>query len=182
MSILRWSVLAIALLISLYLLFMSYMGLLSAPKVTEKEMGPYLFVYDDFKGPYKETPKVFNEVYLKLKSIGVDTTKGLGVYFDDPSTVPEDQLRSQCGSAVEQADAKKIGPYRDRMKVREIKKKNSMVIELPLRNAISYMLGPSKAYPALSAYAQKHGYKQTVPFELYDMKAKKIYYIMEIIK
>jgi hypothetical protein len=63
-----------------------------------------------------------------------------------------------------------------------IEKQKSMVAKFPLRNALSYAIGPTKGYPALMKHMKEKGYKMAVPYEIYDMAAGKILYIMEIVK
>lgn len=59
----------------------------------------------------------------------------------------------------------------------------SMVAEFPIKNSVSYMAGVIKVYPALKKYMIAKGYSSEVPvMELYDMVAKKIYYVIEITK
>jgi hypothetical protein len=58
-----------------------------------------------------------------------------------------------------------------------------MVVEFPLKNSLSYMIGPMKVYPVIAKYMKDKGYNNEVPMvELYDMMAKKIYYIANITK
>lgn len=59
----------------------------------------------------------------------------------------------------------------------------SVVIEFPLKNSASYIVGMIKVYPVLKRYLQEKGYNIQVPIsELYDMAAKKIFYVVEITK
>jgi hypothetical protein len=48
---------------------------------------------------------------------------------------------------------------------------------------LSYMIGPMKVYPVITKYMLSKWYSNRVPMiELYDMAAKKIYYIAGITK
>ena len=64
-------------------------------------------------------------------------------------------------------------------KVDSVPKGNAVVVELPIKNNISYMIGPIQAYPAISKYMQAKGYKPKLSLEVYDVPVKKIYYIMQ---
>ena len=45
------------------------------------------------------------------------------------------------------------------------------------------MVGPMKVYPIMNAYMQAKGYNTNVPrIEVYDMKAKQIFFIADIVK
>jgi hypothetical protein len=48
---------------------------------------------------------------------------------------------------------------------------------------LSYMVWPIKVYPVLNAYLKKKSYHTDLPrIELYDLSAKKIYFIVDIVK
>ncbi len=153
----KWVLIVIAVLVLAGLAFMAYMGLLTAPKVSEMKMGPYLFVYEEFTGPYMDTGKVFEKVYAAVKADGIETKRGLGVYFDDPSKVAADKLRSQCGLVIEEENFAKFALIAGKYRSKVIRASDSIVAEFPIRNALSYAFGPMKAYPALEKYAQAKG-------------------------
>lgn len=177
---LKWLLVTVLVLAAISFVFLAYMGVLTKPSVSEAKMGPYLFAYEEYTGPYMNTGKVFDKVYRSLKSDGIETTRGLGVYFDDPSVVPAEKLRSQCGSIIEDKDASRFAKVARKYLIKRIKSSDSLVVEFPIRNSFSYMVGPMKAYPALGEYALAKGYKVTGTYELYDMPAGKIFFVMEI--
>lgn len=162
------------------LVFLGYMGMLVTPAVYEKEMGPFTLVYEDFTGPYKETGRIFEKVYKNLKKDGIETRRGIGIYFDNPASVPEDQLRSQCGSIVEEGDLEKLETVKDKYNIQNIERKKSIVVDFPIRNTMSYMLAPMKAYPALAKYAEERKYEMLAPYELYDMESHVIHFVMPV--
>lgn len=166
----------------LVVVFLGYMGMFSAPGVDERGMGPYTIVYESFTGPYKDTGKVFEKVYVALKADGIETTRGLGIYYDNPADVPADKLRSDCGSVVEEADLAKLKKLGSKYNVKVIPRSESAVVEFPIKNMLSYFIGPMKCYPVLSKHAEAKGYAYGMCYELYDMPAKKIYFVMEIEK
>jgi hypothetical protein len=56
-----------------------------------------------------------------------------------------------------------------------------LVAVLPIRNVMSYMFGPMKAYPAIMKYAKvKQVLLGDVSYEIYDMPNKKIYYVFQV--
>lgn len=181
-KVLKWFFALLAVVVVAGLAFFGYMGLLGSPKVSEMKMGPFLFVYQEYTGPYMNTGKIFDKVYKTVRSDGIETKRGLGIYFDDPSKVPAEKLRSQCGVVIEENDFAKFASVSKKYKSKIIETADCVVAEFPIRNSLSYAFGPMKAYPALSRYAQSHGYKPAVSYELYDMPAGKIYFVMPIIK
>lgn len=138
-------------------------------------------MYEEFTGAYKDTGPVFDRVYKALQKEGINTTRGLGIYFDDPRKVAEEKLRSHCGSIIEEKDLPKFEKVKAKFKVVTIKKSKSVFVEFPIKTALSYMVGPMKCYPALSKYVKEKGYGMSGnAYELYDMPAKKTFYVFPI--
>jgi len=180
MKILKWILIIVAVIVVLLLAFLTYMGIFSSPQAYESKMGPFTIIYESFTGPYAETGPVFNKVFEALKAEGIETTRGLGIYYDDPSKVPPDKLRSDCGIVIEEKDLAKFNQIKNKFKVKHLPQKDSVVIEFPIRNMLSYMIGPMKAYPALMKYAEEKGYQWGRSYELYDEDQGKIFFVMEI--
>jgi hypothetical protein len=156
------------------------MGMFDAPTVTEQELGPYTYVYEKFVGPYWESGKAFEKVGAALKADGITHEKGIGIYYDDPSKVAKEKLRSDCGFVLKDSDLAKLPELKKKYAVAVMPKKMYMVVEFPKKNTLSYMLGPIRCYPALMRYAQDKGYKLAAPYELY-LKDKTLF-VMEIVK
>ena len=167
-----------------FVIFMGYLGMFSTLEPYEKVMGPYTFVYEDFTGPYKDTGPVFDKVYKGLEKDGIKTTRGIGIYYDNPSDVPAEKLRSKCGSIIEDdIDLKKLEKLKGKYKVMTIEKTQSVVVNFPIKNAMSYMVGPMKCYPALMKYSKEKKLEmKNHAYELYDMPEKITYYILPVVK
>jgi hypothetical protein len=181
MKILKWVMIVIIVLVLVVLGFLTYLGAFSSVKVVEKEMGPYTVVYERFVGPYQETGKVFDKVYKSLAADKIETIVGIGVYYDDPKTTPADKFRSDCGAAIADKDLAKVKSLK-KYKIMRIAKKPCLAVEFPLKNLLSYMIGPMKAYPELGKYAAANKVQISLCYEVYDMAAKKAYYVMEVKK
>ena len=175
---LKTIVAVVVVLIVAVVLFMGYMGLLVTPKVFEQITGPYTYAYEEFIGDYKKTGPAFERVNKALIDQNITSPEGIGVYFDDPAKVPSDKLRSYCGAIINESDAVKL-TTNENLKIGKIEEQKSVIVELPIKNSLSYMLGPIKAYPALGKYISQKGYKVKISFELYDMQGKKIRYVMQ---
>jgi hypothetical protein len=143
-------------------------------------MGPYTIAYERFTGPYMQTGPVFARVYETLKKNGINTTLGLGIYHDDPGQVAADKLRSDCGVVIEPKDSARVLRIGAQLLVLTLGKRPCVVVEFPIRNTLSYMFGPMKAYPALMKSAQAKNYKIARTYELYDEGKGKIFFVLEI--
>jgi hypothetical protein len=182
MIVLQYLALSAAGLLAALIVFLAYMGMFSTPAVVEKNMGPYTGVYEPFVGDYKKTGAVGMKIYESLKADGVETFKGFGIYYDDPRVTPGEKLRSDVGSILEEKDLARVPELAKKYRIKKLPARQSIVAEFPVRNPLSYMLAPMKTYPAITKYAQHKGCKYGMPYEIYDVPAKKIYLVMEIIK
>ena len=163
--------------------FSGYIGMFSKIEVYEKEIGPYHYVYKEFRGDYKLTGPVFDEVYDAVKKEGIKSDLGIGIYYDDPAKTPVKDLRSDCGTIIAKEDVAKAKNLNAGLKTGMIKKSIKAIAEFPIKNTLSYMFGPMKAYPALAVYAKEKEYKEAVlAYEIYDVKGKKIFFVMDIVK
>ena len=102
-----------------------------------------------------------------MKSDGITAGKAIGIYYDDPARVSGDKLRSDCGYVIEGKELEKIPGMKKKYVVATLPKKTYAIAEFPLRNTLSFMFGPSKAYPALAKYAKSKGYVMSKGYELY---------------
>jgi len=182
MKALRGIVIVVVVLAIVAAGLLAYMGVFSKVTVSEEKTGPYTYAYEQFVGPYSKTGPVFAYMCSSLKKDGVKTTKSLGVYYDDPKTVPQDKLKSDCGCVIENADLAKLPKLLEKYTIRTLPAKNRIVATFPLRNMFSYMIGPMKVYPVLNKYAISKGYTITGVYELYDKAAGTITYMIETAK
>lgn len=175
----------ILVLIALLVLgFLAYMGFFSNITVAEKEVGPYNFVYKDFVGDYAKTGPVFNEVYEVLKENGAETTKGLGIYYDDPEVVLKDDLKSRVGSLVTDEQLVQIEGRGVELNTMTVDPFNAVIAEFPLKKPaiFSIIFGIQKVYPVTGEYIAEKGYGSSASYELYDYDEGKIFYMFPIVK
>ncbi|MFA6431435.1 MAG: GyrI-like domain-containing protein [Candidatus Margulisiibacteriota bacterium] len=184
MKVLKWFLIIFAAIAVALLAYLWYLGAFSPVKVVEREMGPYTIAYKSFVGEYKETGKVFMDVYGILKEAGFAVTEksdSLGIYYDDPAKVAKDKLRSDCGFVISKEDSlKAIALLKKDIKVMTVPQSKCLVIEFPMKNMLSFIVGVMKAYPALNEYAAKNNIKTGLVYEYYDMKNNKILFTMQI--
>lgn len=155
-------------------------GFFADIKMEEKEMGGYLVIGKDITGPYEQTGKYMQQVESKIKAEGIPVSKGLGIYYDNPDVTPKEKCRSFVGSIIDKNDmAKALSIQASDLRIDSIPTAQSVVVEFPANNQISYMVGPIKVYPALNEYMKEKNYKCTLSFEVYDMNQRKIIYVMQ---
>jgi len=178
MKALKWFLLFVLVSVAGCAWFLDYMGMFDTLNVTEKQMGPFTYAYEEFMGPYQNTMPVFARVKDFLATQGVTAGKGVGVYFDNPAQAPAGKLRSNCGAIIEETDPLKIAALQVQLKIGSFVQADCVVVEFPIKNSLSYMLAPMKVYPVMSKYISAKNYKSKGTYEIYDSEANKILYVI----
>ena len=186
MKFLKWFfknlIMLIGVVIVLALANRRYLGGFISPEAKEQNMGPYTIAYTNFIGEYSKVWPSMTKVYEILSGAGIVSSTGIGIYYDDPAVVSWAELRSDVWAVIDAKDASKIANNTG-VKVKIIPGGNKIVVEFPFKNMFSSMIGPMKVYPVMTKYIEQKWYShEVVMIELYDMAAKKIYYMAEIVK
>ena len=156
--------------------FYGYYGGFTKIAIEEKSVGEYILVYEEITGDYKQSGAVMDKIYYQLKDEGIETTKGVGVYFDNPSKVKKENLRSVAGCILEKKDYGLIHMLKQKYKVKGYPKSNTLTIEFPYKGTMSVMIGIIRVYPKIRNYIKKNSLKENPIMEVYDIPNKKIYY------
>lgn len=163
--------------------YTAYLGVFSHVNVEEKIEGGYKLVGLDFTGSYSKAGAFIADVEKKLSDSGIKSTKGFGIYYDDPKVTPEEKCRSFVGNVLEEKDYNKMAELKlQGFKVDSIPESESVVTYFPIKSSLSYMIGPMKVYPAFTNYMNEKKYTTNLSAEIYDMSEEKIIFIMQYAK
>lgn len=88
-------VLGVVVISSVYLCV--HLGAFEPVDIDEEVRGPLYVLYSDHQGAYYQISEVISRVEGAAKLAGAACAKTFGEYFDDPSVVEEDRLRSRGG-------------------------------------------------------------------------------------
>ena len=180
MKALKITFITIGIIIILAVVSLWYVGFFTKINIQEKEAGGYVLAGEEIIGSYSKVGPVIMKVDKKLKDMGLSSTKGFGIYYDNPKTTPQAQRRSYVGNIIETKDLDKIEVIKTQgLKVDSVPLAKSLVVEFPIRNQLSYMIGPMRAYPKLMKYAENKGFKIKLAMEVYDIPSKQIIFIMQ---
>jgi hypothetical protein len=103
----------------------------------------------------------------------------MGLYYDDPKTTDESELRSEVGSLIDEVQAGVIDYAKYNVKTIGIDE--YVVVSMPFVNTLSYFIGVIRAYPVLTKYTAEHGYSSAdYSIELY--MPDKTLYMFPIVK
>ena len=158
----------LAVIVAIIVAFLGYEGLFTKAVAFEGEEGGYTLIGVDHKGAYKNIGTVFENLRKSTEKAGLKNLKYAAVYFDDPQTVKEENLRSLAAVIVEnQADANKL------MKIEgahtfNIEKGHAVICDMKNWDLVSMIIAITKAYPALGDYAKQHPFK-TPPKHFYEL-------------
>lgn len=177
------ALIVVAAIILVVIVLYAYYGGLKSVVVGTKTQGGELLVYKEITGDYKQSKAVMDSLYAALLSDGIKTTKGFGIYYDNPKKVETGKLRSEAGCIIEAADRDKMSELADKYTTKVLPKEEYITTEFPFKGGLSVFVSIMKVYPALNKYVKENAYQEDTPvMEIYDIPNKKIQYRKKIAK
>jgi hypothetical protein len=160
---------------------LSYYGVFTRISIAEKEMGGFWMLYEKHVGDYREVGQVMDKMYARLLGEdAIDTSRGFGLYYDDPKKVKKENLRSVVGCILEKQDENKIGYLKKNYRIKYYPASKSVVAEFPFKGTLSIFIGIFKVYPRLAEHITQHNYPPGPIMEIYDTPNEKIFYVASI--
>jgi len=132
--------------------------------------GEMTVAYKTGKGPYKNAFNVFAEISSlfgqgdnkseeKDESSSPSPMPCVGIYYDDPESVPEEDLRYAVGAVLATTDSQEMDTFRLETLIEAgfklavlPKQQFAVVSSFPLRTALSLYVAIFRVYPRLRAY------------------------------
>ncbi len=168
----------LCLLASLAFTFVYYGGF-HPVTVVEREIGPYNFIFEVNRGDYSQTGKSVEKL-MKIASDAGVKSQGFGMYFDDPSKVAKEDLRSHAGIVVSDADLQKLSPTIAGFDVQAFAKTNAVVSNFPLKGFPSILIAIWKVYSAMMTYSAEKNLKTSYSIEIYEIEKQNTIYALPI--
>ena len=169
----------VVLIISIY----AYFGGFSKVSFKIENQGGETIVYENLSGDYSQSPKVSDKVYyFLLNDEKIETTKGVGIYYDNPKKVEKNKLRSEIGCIIDNADSVTLAKLAEKYQVKTLPEGDYVVTEFPFKGKLSVLFGIMKVYPALEKFNKENVFLESPITEIYDVPNKKIVYRMEVKK
>lgn len=69
-------------------------------EIAIREIAPRRAVCMEHVGPYPSIGAVFGKLNAWISETGAETFEGIGIFYDDPSVTPAEELRSDAGAFV----------------------------------------------------------------------------------
>lgn len=160
----------------------NYFGAFQTINVRTEFQGGEIIAYEALTGNYKQTAEVTDRIYHSLlDKDNIRTYKGIGIYYDDPSKVPENQLRFEAGCVLDNIPTVKIHGLETKYKIKTLPKGKYVVAEFPFKGMPSVLFGIKKVYPAMKKYMEAEKITSSEPsVEIYDVPGKKIIYRIKL--
>jgi len=153
-----------------------YMGFFDTVYLVEKTTGPYYALMQDVQ-LFDDATDVRNTLFNKLLDKKIVCNKGIAI-----TTPPFEKLNSKIiktGWIIENKDIHIVEKQFPHASIINIPKQLRIAADFPYKNTFSTIGGTYKSYNAMLEYANKNNYTPTKVFEIYDDKAKTIFYLME---
>lgn len=183
MKILKIIFLSIVALTIILLLGIANYGGFTKITFSESKTGGEKMVYLHHKGGYDEAGEIIQKMAYQLENEGIKSTKGFGIYYDNPRFVKKIDLRSDIGCIIENTDTIKIYKLHSSYLIKTSEVKNYLITEFPYKGSISLLFGVLRVYPAMTKYIRDNGYSEKGPvIEIYDRSRHKISFRKELIK
>jgi len=166
-----------AVILIVFIVLAWFYGAFAKVVVEEKQTDAFWMVYTPFTGPYNKVGPVMQELDKDLRATySITSTRGFGLYYDDPKQAPAEKCRSIVGNILEPGDMPKIEELKKKYFVREYPAAKSVVAEFPFKGLPSIIIGISRVYPKLGEYMMQNNLPGCPMFEIYDIPGKKITY------
>lgn len=155
----------------------AYYGGFTSVKFEIKEQGGEVLVYEHVVGDYSQAGEVSDRVYQTLlHEENIATTKGFGIFLDDPKSVEKSKLRSEIGCIVDAADEALVARLSEKYNVKVFPKAKYASTEFPMKGKLSIFVGIMKVYPVLDKFCKEHNISGGAVMEIYDVPNKKTIY------
>jgi len=167
------------------LLYLAWCGLFANITVEERDEGPFLLVYKKHTGDYKNIGPVLDDVYHILRDKhDLTTTRGFGLYYDNPQLAEKANLRSLGGCVVDGLTPEELlsryPGVKESLGVALFPASLSVAAEFPYRGTVSVILGVFRVYPRLHAWMKKYKRRSVPVMEIYDTPNRKVTYLAAV--
>jgi len=180
MKIIKIVLIIIAVLAVLLIAIYAYYGGFKKVSFQIENQGGETVVCENVIGDYSQAGIITDRIYhTLLNEEKIETSRGYGVFYDNPQTVAKENLRSEVGCIIENADSTTLARLAEKYQVKTLPQSDFIVTEFPFKGKLSIFFAIMKVYPALGKFCEEHGYVDSPITEIYDIPNKKIIYRKE---
>ena len=172
-------IVGIGVFLLLNFVFFYYMDVFKDVVINEKNMGPYMVVYEprigDFKGTLDEADKVVD----RLREKGFNPERRAIIYYDYTGSTPVKEWKSEVGCLVEIAEQGRKEEIKNNFNLRLLPQGKYATAYFPYKNSLSTNIAAAKIFPELLK-RKRVGTKETPILVIFD--DQRITYLMSLEK
>jgi len=143
-------------------------GLFLPIKVAKQEFSPIVFAYQKHEGPFSKIGPVMEQVIQAVKAEGLTPSRGIGVYYEKPGSVPDAKLRSLGGCILEGLTPGRVLELRKKLSIAVLPGGQAIFATFPYKSDLSYVLGPMKVWRKIATEVAQTPMVPTAGIEIYD--------------
>lgn len=163
--------------------FYGYYGGFTDVSFRIETQGGETVVYEEVTGDYFKTRVHVDKISDSLlQEESIETTRGFGIFYDNPKKVPANKLRSQAGAVIDmEIDSLQRVHLSEKYNLKILPRTKYIVTEFPYKGSVSVIVGLYRVYPALERFSKNNNITGDGPVtEIYDATNKKITYRKEL--
>jgi len=158
--------------------FLGYFGVFSPVPIQQQEIGPFVLVCEKHMGNYQNVGPVMDRLYKRLKDEdSIESTRGFGIYYDNPREVAAEKLRSVVGCILDGVDESTVESLKQKYTLARYPASGCVVARFPFKANFSIFVGVFKVYPKLIRYLQDNNLSMVPMMEIYDIPGRQIQYV-----
>lgn len=175
----KFVLIGLAVIVIVVISVFAYYGAFKSIKPEIKRCGGETLVFREVTGDYSQSGPVSKEVYETLKNdFAIETTKGFGIYYDNPKETPKEKMRSDVGCILDETVSdEKISELKKEFKIAVFPEDEYITAVFPFKNQMSVLFGVFKVYPAFEKFSVENGYPtDSDVMEIWDIPNKQTIY------
>ena len=154
----------------------TYFGIFSPVVIQEEQLAPQTILVFRHVGPYSTLGPKIKELYKDLEdSCGIVPLSTIGIYYDNPQTTDQAELRSFYGVPLNAEELFTVRSFDLPYETIALPPMKAYVATFPYKGMGSLFVAIAKVYPKLAQYCTDHGFTINSPtLEITDIKAQTI--------
>lgn len=160
----------------------TYFGLFSAVTIQEEQIAPQTILVIRHTGPYSTLGAKIKQLYKDLEdSCGIVPLSTVGIYYDNPQTTAQDQLRSFYGVPLNAEELFTVRSFDLPYETISLPPMKAYVASFPYKGVGSLFVAIAKVYPKLANYCTEQGFTINSPtLEITDIENETIKMVVPI--
>lgn len=151
------------------------------PIIEELTIEPFDIAVSRHRGSYSDISETVQTFYDTMIHYDISIDEGIGIYFDNPETIPEQALRSMAGIIISPEEQAILQEKTSEYATFSFPQTKVLRVRFPLKSTLSFIIASYRGYPVLYKEVQRRLLDVSVPsFEVYNIPQKEISLFMPL--